>query len=80
MKAACRFVIEFPDDRSLEAARIAISHEGGLSGRAKTSVEGKGRRLEIVIEAADVVALRASANAFLRAIQVIEGIEAGDEQ
>ncbi len=75
MKSKSRFEIVFPDVESMEAAAKAISHEGGLSERSKASVikDEKAKKLIIEIEAKDVVALRATANAYLRALQAIEG-------
>ena len=64
---------EFPDHKTMNAAKAAISHEGDV-GRAKTDVSEKGNTLKIDIESEDVVALRATANAYLRALQVIEEV------
>jgi tRNA threonylcarbamoyladenosine modification (KEOPS) complex Pcc1 subunit len=40
-------------------------------------MEGSGKTLSIMIEADDAVALRAAANAYLRALAVFEGAERG---
>ncbi len=64
---------------SLEAtksAKIALTHEGNISDRSSSKIIEKGKTLTIDIKAKDVVALRASANAYLRALAVFEGIEA----
>jgi tRNA threonylcarbamoyladenosine modification (KEOPS) complex Pcc1 subunit len=67
--------VEFPDGKSLDAALKAISHEGNVGGRSATRMSKKARTLRLEIEAQDVVALRAAANACLRALQVVEKIE-----
>ncbi len=67
--------VEFPDHAAAEAACKAVSHEGDVGNRSSAKISAKGSRLELEIEAADVVALRATANACLRALQVFEDIE-----
>jgi tRNA threonylcarbamoyladenosine modification (KEOPS) complex Pcc1 subunit len=65
---------EFPDRKTLEAAKKSLSHEGNVSNRAGTRISEKNNKLQLDIEANDVVALRATANAFLRALQVIDEV------
>ncbi len=72
MKATCRIEIEFPDP---EAAAKAVSHEGGLTERSSAKIEIGEKKLVLTVEAQDVVALRATVNAYMRAFQVFEGIE-----
>ncbi len=72
MKARCRMEIEFPDP---EAAAKSVTHEGGLSERSSAKIEISGKKLILTVEAQDVVAMRASVNAYMRAFQVFEGIE-----
>ncbi len=71
----CRMEFEFPDKKTLEAAVKALSHEGSVGSRSKTSMKEKNNILQLCIEAQDVVAMRATANAFLRALQVIEEVQ-----
>lgn len=78
MTMKCRIEAGFPDEKSLQAALAALSHEGNAGGRSSAKLSGRGRMLAIEIEAQDVVALRAAANAYLRALQVFEGIEKAD--
>ncbi len=66
---------EFDSVDSTRAAIKALSHEGKVSNRSITTVTEKGKMLSIDIEAKDVVALRASMNAYLRALSVFEGVE-----
>jgi tRNA threonylcarbamoyladenosine modification (KEOPS) complex Pcc1 subunit len=75
MKARCRLEIEFPDEKSLDAAVSSVEHEGGRTERSVAKVQKAGKKLVLEIEAHDVVALRATANAFLRAFQVFEGVD-----
>jgi len=46
-----------------------------VGSRSTTRITKKKKLLAIDIEAGDVIALRAAANAYLRALQVFEGIE-----
>ena len=82
MKARCRMEIEFPDKLSMDAAAKAVEHEGNLSDRSKTTIgkEPKEKRLTLDIEAQDVVSLRATLNAFMRAFQVFEGITGKEDK
>ncbi len=76
MKAGCVIRAAFPDGKSARAAADALAHEKGVGGaRSQTRLSVDGSSLEISIEAGDVVALRAGANACLRALQVFEGID-----
>lgn len=75
MRATCRIEASFPDEKSRKAAAIALSHEGKAGTRSKSKLIGKGKNLAIEIDAGDVVALRAAANAYLRALQLFEGVE-----
>jgi len=74
MKSRCVIEVVFPDGKAADAARISVSHEGDVGNRSKTSVETAGNTLKLGIEADDIVALRASVNAYLRAFQVFEGV------
>ncbi|MFH1520558.1 MAG: KEOPS complex subunit Pcc1 [Candidatus Micrarchaeota archaeon] len=69
------FEIEFPDEKAAKAAATAISHEGDVGNRSITKITIKGKVLTVNINAQDVVALRATANACLRALQVFESIK-----
>jgi tRNA threonylcarbamoyladenosine modification (KEOPS) complex Pcc1 subunit len=75
MRAKCLIDIEFPDERAVEAAMKAVSHEGNVGSRSHMALGRKGKRLLLNIEAGDVVAMRAAANACMRAIQVFESAE-----
>ncbi|NYZ74235.1 hypothetical protein H0O00_03770 [Candidatus Micrarchaeota archaeon] len=75
MKSRCRIEVHFPDRESLDAAAAALSHEADVGGRSTTKMIGKDKTLALEIEAQDVVALRAAANACLRALQVFENVD-----
>ena len=75
MKARCSIEVRFPDGKKAGAAMEAVSHERGVGSRSEAKMSVKDGTLMIDISAADVVALRASANAYLRALQAIEGID-----
>jgi tRNA threonylcarbamoyladenosine modification (KEOPS) complex Pcc1 subunit len=66
---------EFPDKKTADAAVAAVSHEGSVGNRSSSRIEQKDNILRVEIEAQDAVALRATANAFLRALQVIEEVQ-----
>lgn len=80
MKAKCSMEFHFPDSRKARAAAEAVSHEGDVGKRSRARVSHEGATLRLEIEAGDSVALRAAANAFLRALQVFEGAKAGGEE
>ena len=63
---------EFPDEKTMESARIAIAQED--VGRAESEIRKNGKTLRIDIKSDDVVALRATVNAYMRALQVIEEV------
>lgn len=75
MKSSTVMEFSFPDGKSAGTAARAISHEGSVSKRSSSKIEQKDNILRIEIEAQDVVALRATSNAFLRALQVIEEVQ-----
>jgi tRNA threonylcarbamoyladenosine modification (KEOPS) complex Pcc1 subunit len=65
----------FPSEASAKAAIAGLSHEKDIGQRSKTVVRQNGKKVEIIIESDDVIALRACANACLRALSVFEQIE-----
>jgi tRNA threonylcarbamoyladenosine modification (KEOPS) complex Pcc1 subunit len=67
--------IDFPDGASAKAAIAGLSHEKDIGQRSKTKYSQSGPKLQIIIESDDVVALRAAANACMRALSVFEQIE-----
>lgn len=75
MKAKCAMEVIFPEGKAAESAAAAMSHEGGVGTRSATKVAVDGASLRVEIEAEDVVALRAAANACLRALQAFESVE-----
>lgn len=80
MKARCSIEVAFPDVKAAEAAKQGVAHEGEIGNRSRASIEIRGNTLTLRIEADDIVALRASVNAFLRAFQVFEGVEKEEVQ
>ncbi|MFN7991152.1 MAG: KEOPS complex subunit Pcc1 [Candidatus Micrarchaeia archaeon] len=78
MKARCLAEIVFPHVDGADAAIKAVSHEGDVGDRSSVRMTKDGRTLKLEIVAEDVVALRATLNACLRAVQVFEGIEEGE--
>ncbi len=74
MKISCRIETAFSTEEAAKAALFAISHEKDVGARSTAEAAASGKKLKIDIEADDVVALRASANAYMRALQVFQGI------
>lgn len=74
----CTIKADFPDAEAAGAAAKAVSHERNVEGRSTAKVGSSGRTLTITIRAEDAVALRAAANAYLRALAVFEGIDRAD--
>jgi len=71
--------IEFPDGDSARAAEKALTHEGAVGSRTKSKVKRNGKKIEVTILAEDIVAMRATINAFMREFQVFENIEKDKE-
>jgi tRNA threonylcarbamoyladenosine modification (KEOPS) complex Pcc1 subunit len=76
MRSKCLIEAGFNDVAAVKAAMKALAHEGA-GGRSSAKLSGNGKTLAIAIEAQDVVALRAAANAYLRALAVFESVERG---
>lgn len=66
--------IDFPDAKTADAAVKALSHEGNVGRRSESKIRKKEKYLAIEIKAKDIVALRATTNAYLRALQVFESV------
>ena len=74
MRASGRIKASFPDERSAEGALRALKGEEEISKRVGSRVFRDGKTVVVEVEAADIVALRATLNAYLRYLQTIEGI------
>ena len=72
-KAELRLVLK--DKEQVEAVLRALAHEEDFKKRSVSIITRNGNEIIIKVESEDVVSLRASLNAYLRDIQVIEGIE-----
>ncbi|MDD2655293.1 MAG: KEOPS complex subunit Pcc1 [Candidatus ainarchaeum sp.] len=70
----------FPDQKSAEDALRALKGEGEKGGRFSSRASRAGREVVVEAECADVVALRATLNAYLRYLQVIEGVKNGGQE
>lgn len=69
--------VKFPDEKSAKSAVKALSHEGLAGSRSRSEVKRKGKTILVLINADDVVAMRATMNAFMREFQVFESLEKG---
>lgn len=79
MHASGKITATFPDEKGAERALRALRGEEEASKRVCSRVHREGNRLVVEAEGADVVALRATLNAYLRYLQAIEGVEGGDD-
>ena len=77
MRSRCVIEVDFGEGPAVEAAIQAISHETETGSRSKTEIRRDGSSLVISIAAQDVVAMRAAANACMRALQAFQGIDEG---
>ena len=73
MEFSCKIIVHCGRE---EAENIggALSHEGKV-GRANAHISIKNDGVEIDIKALDAVSLRATANAFLRILTIIDEVE-----
>lgn len=75
MKCSGRLKALFRDGKAAEDALRALKAEEESSKRVCSRAFREGRELVVEAEAADIVALRAALNAFLRYLQTMEGID-----
>lgn len=80
MKTSATLQFIFENVKKAEAALIALSHEEDFKKRSISKVIRKDSMLLLNIESDDVIALRAALNAYLRDIQVFEGVEKIDKK
>lgn len=65
----------FKDERGAEGALRSLKGEQEASKRVGSRVFRDGKALVVEADASDIVALRATLNAYLRYLQTIEGID-----
>lgn len=75
MRGSCRLRVLFPDEGSAENALRSLKGEEEFRRRVESRVSRDGKELVVDADGADIVALRATLNAYLRYLQAIEGIE-----
>jgi tRNA threonylcarbamoyladenosine modification (KEOPS) complex Pcc1 subunit len=75
MKGNCVLKIEFATPAAAKAAHASLKQEEEFKKRSESQVSQVGSFLLIEIKAEDVVALRATANSYLRALQTLESIK-----
>lgn len=71
--------VSFPDVKSAEDALRALKGEEEKGGRFSSRAYRAGKEVLVEAECADIVALRATLNAYLRYLQVIEDIKGGKD-
>ncbi|MBS3067384.1 hypothetical protein J4450_01670 [Candidatus Micrarchaeota archaeon] len=75
MKTSAEIRVLLKNKEQVEAVLRALAHEEDFKKRSISNIIKNGNEIVIKVESEDVVSLRASLNAYLRDIQVIEGIE-----
>lgn len=74
MKGKCRIEVEFDSGADAKAAHDSLKQEEEFKKRSNSKVTASGSLLAVDIEGDDVVALRATANSYLRALQAMESV------
>jgi len=75
MRASGRIKALFPDEKGAEGALRSLKGEQEASRRVGSRVFREGKEVVVEADASDIVALRATLNAYLRYLQTIEGID-----
>jgi tRNA threonylcarbamoyladenosine modification (KEOPS) complex Pcc1 subunit len=71
--------VEFASDADAAAALTALKQEEEFKKRSDSSINVQGKSISVDITADDVVALRATANSYLRALQAIQSVNGGND-
>ncbi|MEW5997006.1 MAG: KEOPS complex subunit Pcc1 [Candidatus Micrarchaeota archaeon] len=77
MRSSGKLRVAFPDEKGAENALRALKGEEEKTKRMGSHVYREGKELVVEAEGADIVALRAALNAYLRYLQAMEGINKG---
>ena len=75
MKSNAELRFYFDTEKKAEAAELALKQEEEFKRRSNSKVIKKGKEIIITVDSEDVVSLRANINAYLRDLQVMEGIK-----
>ncbi len=78
MNGSIEIKYNFKNKKEAEDAKIALEKETNINKRFSSKITLKDNTLIIDIKG-DVVSMRATANSFLRYLQIIEGINGGNE-
>ena len=79
MKNKAQLSFVFKDEKQAHAVLAAIKHEEDFKKRSISNIIQKGKEILISVESDDIVSLRASLNAYLRDIQIVEGVERAEK-
>ena len=74
MKGKSRMEVKFDSEAGAKAALSALKQEEEFKKRSISKVTAVGSSIIIEVNAEDVVALRATANSYLRALQAMEAV------
>ena len=80
MKTKSEIIIKFDNAEAAEAALLAMKHEQDFKKRSVSTIIRKNNELIVMVESNDIVSLRASLNAYLRDLQVFEGVNGNDSE
>lgn len=76
MKNTTQIKIHFKTKEEVTAGVTALKQEEEFSKRATSKISTDANTLIVSFESEDIVSLRATINAYLRVLQIAEGIEA----
>ncbi|MFB6131552.1 MAG: KEOPS complex subunit Pcc1 [Salinigranum sp.] len=76
MTHTARFCFEYPDERRARVVADSVRVEVGRidDDRSRAAVERDGRAVSVLIEARDLVALRAGLNTWIRLVETAERV------
>ncbi|VVC02953.1 Transcription factor Pcc1 [Candidatus Burarchaeum australiense] len=73
-KADCTLTIHFGSEKEAQQAGLILERETAFKKRGSAEVRIKNRSLTIVVQADDIVAMRATLNTYLRHLQVVGAV------
>jgi tRNA threonylcarbamoyladenosine modification (KEOPS) complex Pcc1 subunit len=73
-KADCTLTVHFESAEEARQAGLILQRETSFRKRGSAEVRIKNRSLTIVIQADDIVAMRATLNTYLRHLQVVGAV------
>lgn len=75
MKCSCEMTVDFASQKDAEAAVVSLKQEEEFKKRSESKVNVRGSSVHVSVVADDVVALRATMNSYLRALQAMSAVD-----